>query len=968
MASAAGGQMFLGIRLQMDASGVVTGASVSEQSLRKVENAATRTQTNVSKAAVDMGNAMKSSMGLGVAGAAAIGISSKIESGFVRPMIDQAKSFQFEMSQLGFVTKATQKDLQSLEQVAIRTGLLTQFSPQEAAKAIRLLKAAGLETKDALNALQPALDVATGSGGALGLAEAATSAAVAFLKFKHTGETSTQMMDTFANATRESNLQFHDLPIALNSMRSAPQLLKMSSTEVWTLVGALRNAGMTAAESGQSLSGFARNLVSNENVLNRYLIRQKMTMEQFDKLDASQLTKGRGLMRVRALKELGVSMFDLAGKVRPARDIVTDLVTRLEGLSGESERKYLMTVSAAFSDQAKNMLIMLKSLEKGTKKGAEAFQDMFKAIGANAGAGREAAAAFENTQAGLEQFIKGTEETIAIIMGKTLLPIMKSFHVVLRNILNAFLEFVNANPTLAKALSIVIVGLMFLTKIAGVLLLGLAGMFFWSAVIGPALTAAGGFAGIAAAGFGMLQAAIWPVLIAMGAIVVAVGLVIGSVKLWKKIWASDSGSLLFSIRVIFEQIQRFWKGISELWGAKSAKGNERVINMLKEFGLWGLVTRVLAIKRIIVSIIRGVWDGIKDVVIPMGQVFYWVGVQISGLIDWFRKLFEEVKPSQEIWGISFGWMYFGRVLGWVGGVVIGIIVVKALMLMVVQLKSAVVWMARLAFRVFVHLALMIKWIAANAFLTVSQLALAGSVWVLYAAYAALAVMIAVIAVVIVALWIKVIKWAIKVGPTILKHIVGFYKEMWNVFRDAILSIASFVSEIYMNVVNFFEGVIAGIANFLTSLPSKAVSAATGFISAFLGTLKMGWDGVKSWFTGAMQWIRDILPGSDAKFGPLSDLTASGRGLMNALGTGVESGTPELRTKVTHAVTGMSESVQRGGTAVASAPSKGGPTSIIIEKMEFNVAGGSPEELERIAREIMARIRTAIDDDQEVAFA
>lgn len=967
--SAAGGQMFLGIRLQIDASGVVTGASVSEGALKKVETAATRTQNTVNKAAMDIGTAMKASMGLGVAGAAAIGASSRIESQFVRPMIDQAKSFQVEMSQLGFVTKSTQKELQELEQVAIRTGRFTQFSPQEAARGIRMLKAAGLETHEALAALQPALDVATGSGGTLGLAEAATSAAVAFLKFKHTGETSTQMLDTFANATRESNLQFRDLPIALNSMRAAPQLLKMSSNEVWTLVGALRNAGMTAAEAGQAMNGFGRNLLMNEKALSRFLIKQKMTVEQFNKLEASQLTKGRGLMRVRALKELGVSMFDLAGKIRPTRDIVMDLVKSLEGLSGESERKYLTTVATAFSDQAKNMLVMLKNLEKGSLKGADAFNAMFEAIGASAGANREAAAAFENTQAGLEQFIKGTEETIAILMGKTLLPIMKNFHEVLRDILNIFLEFVNANPAIAKALSVVVVGLMFLTKVAGLVLLGLAGMFFWVTVIGPALAAAGGFAGIAATAFGMLQAALWPVLIAIAAVAGAIVLVIGAVKLWRKIWAADSGSLLFSIRVIFEQIQRFWKGISELWGAKSAKGHERVIEMLKEFGLWGLVTRVLAIKRAVVSVIEGIWEGIKDVVIPMGQVFYWVGVQISGLIDWFRSLFEAMEPAEEIWGISLGWAYFGRILGWVGGVVIGIIVLKAMKLLILQLKTAVVWMARLAFRIVVHLALIIKWIAANAFLTASQLALAGATWVLYASYAALAIMIAVIAVVIIALWVKVIKWAIKAGPTILKHIVGFYKEMWNVFRDAILSIGNFVVEIYMSVVNFFAGVIGDVANFLTALPGKAVAAATGFISAFLGTLKRGWDEVKSWFTDAMQWIRDILPGSDAKFGPLSDLTASGRGLMSALGTGVESGSSELRTMVTHAVTGVGTAVAQGGMAAAAPmPSKAGPTTVVVEKMEFNLASGSPEELERIARELMDRIRTAIDEEQEVSFA
>jgi len=883
MPGTTGGQMLLGIRLQMDAKGVVTGASLAEGALDRIQGKARRTQTAVANAATGMGDAMAASMGIGAVGGALVGVGAKIGQ-VIQPMAQQAKTFQTGLSRLGFVARATKEEMAELEGVAIKTGLATQWSPQEAIDGLRTLRQSGLTTKESLDALKPALDLATGSAGELGLARAAKTAAVAMMKFKHTGAPVRELMDALTHSTRESNIEFRDLPIILNSLRTAPQQLKMTSTEALTLVGALKNSGMMAAQAGQSLAGFARGLVNNEKILDRYLLKQKMTTAEFQKMDVTDITKGRGLMKVRAIKELGVSMFDLAGKLRKPKDIILDLVRNLERLSGESEAKYLKTVSAAFTEQARSLLIGLVGLERGTLKGSEAFKDMMASMGDFAGASREASAAIENTQQGLEKFIEGTEDTINILMGKTLLPYMQSFNMSWRTMLNGFLEYIEENPAVAEALGITMVALSAVATAAGSAMLALAGLYFWTQVVGPALVAAGGFAGIAATGFAALQAALWPMLI-IGAVILGVfALAMAGVKLWKMIWEEDAGAFLTTIRYFIQNVQMIWRGLKEFW---DGEGDINFKEKLEAAGLWGTVQRILAVKDRIVAVYKGVWEGIKDVFMPVAVVFKWIGDALGYVIDGINWLVLQWK-GVDIGKMSDDWFKFGRLLGWFAGIVLGALIIK-----------------------------MVLWIATLIGATAVQIAHAAAVMYTAFAYSAFLILFGVVVVAFIALmwkWIKVL-WE-------------FGKNIWDVF-------------------------------------TQSRDAGLGLMQSLLNGLKSGWNAIVNFLTSAAQWIADILPGSDAKIGPLMHITESGGGLMRALQTGVEAEAPAMQATVTHAMAGVSTAVTpHVGGAVASK----GPTTINVQKMEFRVSKGTPEELEQIAKQIMDKIREATDDDQEVAFA
>uniref|UniRef100_UPI0025FE5EE5 phage tail tape measure protein n=1 Tax=Oceanithermus sp. TaxID=2268145 RepID=UPI0025FE5EE5 len=77
------------------------------------------------------------------------------------------------LAAVGAVTRATTRELQMLRQAAIEAGIRTQFSPSEAVAGLQSLATAGQTAEQATRTLIPVLDLAAGSLGQLGVAQAA---------------------------------------------------------------------------------------------------------------------------------------------------------------------------------------------------------------------------------------------------------------------------------------------------------------------------------------------------------------------------------------------------------------------------------------------------------------------------------------------------------------------------------------------------------------------------------------------------------------------------------------------------------------------------------------------------------------------------------------------------------------------------------------------------------------------------
>lgn len=661
-----GEQMFLGIRLELDSSGMVTGASMANSSLDSIQKKAVSTSRTVSTAVHEMIDPMKMAAGFGIVGMGAIKAGNAIQDNFLKPVTEQAKSFEVEMNRLKFVTSSTAEEFQELQDVAIKTGLETQFSPQEAASGLRMLKAAGLETDIALESLKDTLDLVTGAAGELTLQEGASVTAASLLKLTHSGEDAHKILNSIAQATRETNLQFKDLPIIINSMRDAPAKLRLTSAETFALLGVMRSAGMHAAQAGMQISMFATQFIKNQERVDKYLRKNKISERRL--LDPSYVDEDMPNI-VRHFKNLGIQLFDAQGNMKSASIFLKELITNASKLKGENLKDFLVTTTGFFGARSSGMMQALVDFKKNGKQGSEAIMDLIGSLDGAKTASRESASAFEESTVGMEKFIEGTKETIQILQGTTLLPALKTWHTLMRGILNSVLDFVKANPNFAKGIGYVAFAISVLAKVLGVLALAIAGAALWTYFFTVALGGATTAAGLAVSVITALEVAMYSlaavggtVLAAVGPVVVAIGLL--AALIWGMTRDKSASSLSATFSSIADSLKMVGSAIKSIISGKSI--SEELYTALESRGVLGLVEFVARLHTRFMAFWDGFKDGVGFVISIAGTVLSYFGYILARVIDlaWdllavFNVSTGDLKVSLKVWyalGVAIAWI------------------------------------------------------------------------------------------------------------------------------------------------------------------------------------------------------------------------------------------------------------------------------------------------------------------------
>jgi TP901 family phage tail tape measure protein len=577
--------------------------------------------------------------------------------GFIKPSLDEAKSFETEMSMLKFVTKGTADQMEHLRGVAIQTGLATQFSPQETASGIRMLKAAGLETEKALESLNATLDITTGSAGMLGLQEGASGTAAALLKFKGTGETAAEIADAFAQSTRETNMQFKDFLGVIDAMRDAPAKLQMTAAQAFALAGVMRSAGLSTRSAGLNVSMFAERLILAQRRVSRYLRKAKITEKQlFDPTYFDEKMPDVAFQ----FKRMGVHLFETNGQLKDATKLLMEMTDRARELKGESQKAFLETISSILGPRSSAVLMALVNFKKGSLEGSAAFEKLVRSLETSPGAAREAAEAIEQTTAGMEKFIEGTEKTIQNIIGTTFLPVLKEYHMILRKVLNSVLAFLEKNPAVAKALGYTAVAFYVLSKIVAVVagFLAIAVVAFMT--IGPAIMKAGGAAVVATAGLAALKFVLIGLAVVAGVVLGLFLLIRGAIWAWNKIWSSEASGLALDIQNLLKDLSLLWKGLKAL--IKTGELDETLYNELAVEGLLGTLVAIYLIGTRVKEMWKGIKEGFSLVIKPLDFFLGLIGDALGWIISKFNELLEgwtgtRISKHINLW----------KILGWVIG-------------------------------------------------------------------------------------------------------------------------------------------------------------------------------------------------------------------------------------------------------------------------------------------------------------
>lgn len=192
---------------------------------------------------------------------AAIGVA-KLGGQFVsgmRAATTAAKDFEFAMSRVSALTRAAGADFDRLSKQSKTLGRTTVFTAVEAAEAQGKFALAGLSTKEILDAMPAALDLA--AAGELAVADAASIAAEVMRTFGKEASEVRDIVNTLAGAATSSNQTVGDIGEAMKFVGPVANVLKIEVSEVAAALQLLADRGIRGSMAGTALRGVLATLL-----------------------------------------------------------------------------------------------------------------------------------------------------------------------------------------------------------------------------------------------------------------------------------------------------------------------------------------------------------------------------------------------------------------------------------------------------------------------------------------------------------------------------------------------------------------------------------------------------------------------------------------------------------------------------------------------------------------------------------
>lgn len=528
------------------------GSKQAQEDFNKVEKSAKKSSTSLS----DVSN-----KSLAAGGVLAAGLAYAT---------NKAIDFEKEISNIGAVSGASKGQLDQLRAKALQLGADTSFSASQAAQAMEELAKAGVSTTDILNGAADAT-VSLAAAGGVDLPEAASIAANAMNQFGITAKELPKVVDQIAGAANNSAIDVKDFGFSIAQVGAVAHLAGLSFQDTAVAITAMGNAGIKGSDAGTSLKSFLQNLIPT-------------TKQQIE------LSKQLGLIT----KDGSNAFFDQSGKLKSLADISQVLQTSLKGMSKEQQ---LATLNTLYGSDA------IRAAAVFAGQGAQGINDLSTALNKTSAAD-VAAARLDNTAGKIEQ-LKGSLETASIQIGTLLLPGILNLTKALTSLTNWFTRL---SPATQKTIVTIV-------QIAAAVLLfvGIAGklIVFINAVkvAWVALNASFLFSPV-------------------GLIIIAIiALVAVFVILWVK----------------FSWFRNFWIGTwNVIWGVLKAIGSwfagpfkdffvgawNAIWGFLKTVGAWfagPFANFFKALWSILSSVFQGIWAVIK---------FVWDGIAASAMASW----------------------------------------------------------------------------------------------------------------------------------------------------------------------------------------------------------------------------------------------------------------------------------------------------------------------------------------------
>lgn len=296
----------------------------------------------------------------------------------------KAADFEAQMDAVGAASSASAKQLKALEEQAMKAGAATKFSALEAAQAQEELAKGGMRVTQILSGgLEGALALA--AAGEMELAAAAKTTAQTLGQFGLQGSQATHVADALASAANSTTMDVADFAQALAQGGAAARVAGLSFDQTMVALQALAPSFASGSDMGTSLKAMLTQL-------------------------ARPTTQAGELMG-----ELGIKVFDAAGKIKPLPALARTLQTAFADLTQEQKLQAATTLTG--TDGMRALMALYGTSEEKLRR--------FAAQTRETGTAAEMAAKKTDNLPGKLEALIGSIETAAIKGGKRLQPMLK---------------------------------------------------------------------------------------------------------------------------------------------------------------------------------------------------------------------------------------------------------------------------------------------------------------------------------------------------------------------------------------------------------------------------------------------------------------------------------------------------------------------------------------------------------------
>lgn len=606
--------------------------------------AVTRAQASYEKAK-ETGAKLRGGGTMAVAGAAAGYAGGR----FLAPAV----GFDEEMSRVQALTRLDKGDSQlaALRAQAKKLGAETAFTTRDAASGQAFLAMAGFTPQSIQAALPGVLNMALAGGMELG--ESADIGSNILSQFTLPAGEMNRVSDVLTAAFTRTNTDLRSLGDTMKYAGPVASKLGISLEEAAGMAGILANNGLRGSDAGTAMRASLARLASP--------------------------TAGAA----KALKQLGVSVSDAGGKMRPIEAILSDLY--------KATKKYGQVDQVSFFKDiaGEEAFVGLQTLVAGAGSG-----ELQKLVRELKGAGGEASAVAKKMADNLSGDLKNLDsawEGFRIQVEETIDGPLRKLTQGLSDAITTAIEWVKANPRLAQTLLLVAGGALALTVAVGALSLAVG------ILIGPLAKLQLGFT-VLTGGRGILGT-----IAAFRTLGTAAGPVMASMRGWPVV-VSGVASSFGRISTILPAIRAGLLGAFLAPGAAlTSLGKNLAMLMLRLTGLpalWGMITGAVSVlggalsfllspigligaafvaaglliwrywepvKAFFSGFFSGVWQAltpVRSAFSALSPVFSALGNGIKAIWEWFKNLLTPMQTSKDTLDkCASAGETFGRVMG-----------------------------------------------------------------------------------------------------------------------------------------------------------------------------------------------------------------------------------------------------------------------------------------------------------------